>query len=139
MDDNFNLLVAQILSFNKFISSLFDRITKLRSQRFFFSFLFFYTQNCRWAKLGQTCNRLGLAVSHLAYDQEVGVRTPVPPFFPKGSDYFNAPCFLNVVNYFRTYYYFLWTTLKRFIISLSKFHCVMAPVPPLFPKGGQIL
>ena len=37
-------------------------------------------------------------------------------FFTKVDNYFNAPYFLNVVNYFRVYYYFLWTTLKRLII-----------------------
>ena len=59
---------------------------------------------------------------------------PVPPFSPKVDEYFNAPYFLNIVNYFRAYYYFFWTTFKRIIISLSKLHCFMTPVPPFFPK-----
>ena len=77
----------------------------------------------------------------MVHDQEVGVRTPVPTFFPKVDDYFNAPYFFNVVNYyalllflvdyFKTYYYFsTWTCARGEFTCLLLLYCFEAVFPP---------
>ena len=124
-----------------FFISLFDRITKLRSQRIFFLFFFIFFTHKIVVELRNYRKDYTLVQWYCTWltTKRWGFEPQCRHFFPKVDDYFNAPYFLNVVNYFRAYYYFLWTTLKRIIISLSKLHCFMAPIPLFFPKGRRLL